>query len=1077
VWRSEPFGQSKTRRAPEEDGASTGGIPKTLLTGYNGGVQLPQPGFSDADLQQQRVVLHRDLRRASTAAITILLVVAVLALAAILEASQSGRHARRAQEEAARAERELWNASLAQARAERFSGQMGHRSRALDALAIAAKVRPSLELRNEAIAALASLDIEEEIWRGDTNTEFLAFDRDLAWCVTSDPQGALHILSATNRQELLSLPPRSGPTIRARFSPDRRFLAAWYPSGNLAIWDLPRRAATLETNMGFAPSPYCIDFSPDSRRLFATTGDACLRMFEAASGNELEGTRMPTVPVAIRCHPTTNHLVALAIENEVQIWDWRAWRQVGQCQHPSALFGVSWNFSGSQMAACCDDANVYLWDAGQSQPRVLSGHNAPATHAAFNHRNDLLATTAQDGTTRFWNPNSGKFLFVTYRGYAWGFSGDDARLGFMRPREEAGVWRIVRPASYCTFSFLDVSDKNIWSADLSRDDRLLLVTKRDGLRLIEVASGRQLSFGAMSAAKAAWFTPQGDTIVASGDEGLFIWPLVTETNSGVGEPSLGTPRRLAFPGKPPVQRCEVSFDGGKAVAGVGNRAAVLIDLASNTPPVWFDDSNYFNRDEVTLSPNGKWVATGTFHGPGTRVWDANNGAVLKHLGGRSASVAFSPDSRWLVAAASDEYCLWRTEDWQPGLRIHRDAIGELPGYCSFARDGNLLAIAKSHRLVQLIDPANGQELASLTASDPQMINWVRFDPGGNALAVSTAAGVVQIWDLRSLRKELAGMGLDWGARGTASGPARSSSPKSLWTALPATNLLIGLTLAGVSVALVSALVAIQWWRRLITAYERIEAAMARRNQELALTQEELIHSQKMKALGTLAAGVAHDFNNLLSIIRMSNKLVSRQSQGRPEVTEELHAIEQAVQQGKKVVNSMLGYTRSDSETVTEYSVAELIEDTMPILTRQFLSGLILTLELDRLAPPVRGSRARLEQIFLNLVVNASEAMKGEGRLSVVVRPKQPGPEPFILRPRPAARYVEMVVSDSGPGIAPEVLPRIFEPFFTTKTHGATRGTGLGLSMVYSIAQDDGLGIAIETASGQGAKFKITLPSA
>ena len=174
---------------------------------------------------------------------------------------------------------------------------------------------------------------------------------------------------------------------------------------------------------------------------------------------------------------------------------------------------------------------------------------------------------------------------------------------------------------------------------------------------------------------------------------------------------------------------------------------------------------------------------------------------------------------------------------------------------------------------------------------------------------------------------------------------------------------------------------------------------------------------------------------------------------------------------------MLGYSREESGEQNPFGLPELVEDTVALLSKQFLSRVVLTLEMDRDTSLVRGSRSRLEQILLNLIVNATEAMDGAASLCIRVRQVNSLPETLVLRPKEAPTYVELAVIDSGPGIAPEMLPRIFEPFFTTKHRGATRGTGLGLSTVYTMSEQDGLGIAVETQPGQGARFHIFIPVA
>lgn len=113
-------------------------------------------------------------------------------------------------------------------------------------------------------------------------------------------------------------------------------------------------------------------------------------------------------------------------------------------------------------------------------------------------------------------------------------------------------------------------------------------------------------------------------------------------------------------------------------------------------------------------------------------------------------------------------------------------------------------------------------------------------------------------------------------------------------------------------------------------------------------------------------------------------------------------------------------------------------------------------------------------MLLNLILNAAEAMNGHGTLVLGAR-SAATPRHCVLPPGEAPGYVELFVKDSGPGIPPEVLPRIFEPFFTTKAIGAQRGAGLGLSMLYTMAREDGVGVAVETEPGGGSTFRLLLP--
>jgi signal transduction histidine kinase len=173
---------------------------------------------------------------------------------------------------------------------------------------------------------------------------------------------------------------------------------------------------------------------------------------------------------------------------------------------------------------------------------------------------------------------------------------------------------------------------------------------------------------------------------------------------------------------------------------------------------------------------------------------------------------------------------------------------------------------------------------------------------------------------------------------------------------------------------------------------------------------------------------------------------------------------------------MLGYSREAPDDGSPQDVIEVVEETVALLSKEFLSGIQLTLEFDRQTPRVSVSRGRLEQILLNLLVNAAEAMEGQGKLTITVDVLTAANNgACVLRPKPADRHIHLTVADSGGGISPEILPRIFEPFFTTKVSGTNRGTGLGLSMVYTIAEQEGLGLDVETESGKGTAFRVVIP--
>jgi signal transduction histidine kinase len=468
---------------------------------------------------------------------------------------------------------------------------------------------------------------------------------------------------------------------------------------------------------------------------------------------------------------------------------------------------------------------------------------------------------------------------------------------------------------------------------------------------------------------------------------------------------------------------------------------------------------------AAVSPDRLWLARSAPHASGTAVVQLRTGEITS-LSEDGGPVAWSADGQWLVTSEDKQFVCWNTTTWHVEKTWTRESAAGNPGQCLFSADGNWLAIAVSSGSIQLINARTLNYGQTLVMPRDRMTE-IAFSRDGRVFAAGADSGAVRVWRLDEIEKQLSALGLGSDAMRRTKSVAPAGAAK-LW---PAT-----LPLGGAFAALVVALHTFRHQRRLVASYGEIDALVTKRSAELAHAHTELLRAEKMKALGTLAAGIAHDFNNLLSVIRLSNDFLRRGVTNDPELHEEVDSIQQAVERGRDVVNSVLGYSRGNDETKSTADLAQLVEDTIGLLNRQFLSGIRLTLELAREAQ-VQASGPRLQQILLNLIVNASEAMNGQGSLRIIVqsRPAAEVPANAVLPPRDAAMFMELSVADSGPGIPAEILPRIFEPFFTTKQLGAKPGTGLGLATVYRIAQDEGLGVAVESQPGAGATFRLFVP--
>ncbi len=249
-------------------------------------------------------------------------------------------------------------------------------------------------------------------------------------------------------------------------------------------------------------------------------------------------------------------------------------------------------------------------------------------------------------------------------------------------------------------------------------------------------------------------------------------------------------------------------------------------------------------------------------------------------------------------------------------------------------------------------------------------------------------------------------------------------------------------------------------RELKARGEQLERAY----QELKGAQEHLIRSEKLAALGTLSAGLAHEINNPIGIIssRVELMLLEAKERALPkQVQEDLKVIGKHAARVARIAHGLLSFAKQASWEFIPLDLNQLVEEVL-LLTEKQLSKERITLEkrLSPGLPKILGSPNHLEQVLLNLLTNAREAMPQGGRLVVESRKGQDG-------------YVQLLVTDTGVGIPEEARPRIFDPFFTTKK----KGTGLGLSISYGIIQGHGGTIEVDSQVGKGSTFIVTLPSA
>ncbi|GMR05079.1 MAG: hypothetical protein BMS9Abin23_1011 [Thermodesulfobacteriota bacterium] len=246
--------------------------------------------------------------------------------------------------------------------------------------------------------------------------------------------------------------------------------------------------------------------------------------------------------------------------------------------------------------------------------------------------------------------------------------------------------------------------------------------------------------------------------------------------------------------------------------------------------------------------------------------------------------------------------------------------------------------------------------------------------------------------------------------------------------------------------------------------DRSEQELERTCKKLKETQSQLIQTSKLKALGELSATIAHELKQPLTVIRGLAQNLLKNSQTQTPEYEKAKLILNASKNMEAIIKHLGVFSRTGEEELKPVDLNKVIKGAFIIL-RKLLERSSIELRLDlKKIPPVAGSANRLEQVIINLVTNAKDAMAAGGSVEISTRAVT----------KNNATFVELVVRDSGAGMTPEVLEKAFDPFFTTKEEG--KGTGLGLSISYGIIKEHKGEITAESAPGKGSVFRITLPA-
>jgi len=335
---------------------------------------------------------------------------------------------------------------------------------------------------------------------------------------------------------------------------------------------------------------------------------------------------------------------------------------------------------------------------------------------------------------------------------------------------------------------------------------------------------------------------------------------------------------------------------------------------------------------------------------------------------------------------------------------------------------------------------------------------------GSFVLVPVVATAALFWDWRAAAAlTLASVGVELLAASLESAhllppPMRTTSPGTLWRvfagSLVMTGVLVGVAQRGIRAAIADV-------RTMSNRRALLEAQLA----ELVKRVEQ---GQRLDAIGRLAGGAAHDFNNLIAVVLAASALLARETNGSVTARECLNAIEESALRARKLVRHLLAAGRAGAAAAEPLDLGGVVSGLEPVLRRTVGDAVEFVVRKQQQECVVRADPARLEQVILNLVVNARDAMPEGGQLVVETTRGQLIDDPS----HPLHDAVLLSVTDSGIGMDAETQRRVFEPFFTTK---GTAGTGLGLSTVIDVVNETGGEVRVTSAPGKGTRFDVYLP--
>lgn len=719
------------------------------------------------------------------------------AVASQQRATVAEKQALLSQDRAERAEREVSiRAYMAQATAIRRSGKMGQRFDCLNEIALAVRLQPTEEIRNElraeAIAALALTDLRVSSSRIVGTTYGAQCDSQLQRYAVVDffKSGDTIVRELNDDRELLrvSKPPIDFWHAVTEFSADGRYLlVTYFPrlelAGNsiLHCWDLQENEKIL--NVPIRSADVISSATTSGPLLFYVNRQSELCLWNMEERHEQKRMPLGMTPYNI-CVNSDRSRVAVNDRDTslVRILDLNSGAEISSWTTDVGRYGMAWSSDEQLLATATDDGRIFVQDVQAGRLRFQLESAGTNIRLQFAHNGHLLASNSWEFSTRLWDASSGREL-VTTEGHFLRFSQDDQRVAFARGGS-IGIWELAHNTEIRYFQGtsaprLDRADRFLADAVFSPDGHLLVTYGHGGIWFWDRATGAELGHVESGNTISVLFRKDSKSIIVhSADIGIYEWPIRMTVEDeqeilGVGPPKLL--HALNTPSPFPLYGDSLAWlPDQRSVAYADNQLSQVVVISADQndqlPRVLFRlPSEHARMTNIAVSADGLWAAAGGWKEQSIQVWsltDRKLARKLPHSDHKTDTrfwVRFSPDNRWLMSAAASAegsgYLATRVGTWERGFCLPAETISS--PIAEFAGEGKFMAIHLSRDFISIADSIDGSELMRFSISHRGTF-VAALSENGEELVLHMGLAPSGWWNLLRVNQQLQAIGLGWG---------------------------------------------------------------------------------------------------------------------------------------------------------------------------------------------------------------------------------------------------------------------------------------------------------------------------